>query len=63
MTKKEAVKILIQHASNDFKGVGCGIRSLPSEKQKKEATEAFIILWKYAYGWELDDSVRHQLGL
>jgi hypothetical protein len=55
MTKKEAIKTLIQSAHRDIRGSGMGYRST-SEEWREKVRQAIEMLWKDAYGWEMSES-------
>ena len=62
MTRKEALKVLIQSSARDIKGMGLGYRST-TEEWRIEVREAIEKMYKEAYDSECDKSVRYNLGL
>jgi hypothetical protein len=63
MTTRQALQILIYQASQNIKGVGCGIRSLPSDAEIEKLAEAIEKVWNRAYYGSLDNVQRYNLGL
>ncbi len=61
MTTKEALHVLIQHTMNDILGVGTGVRTLPSDKEKERARQAIQKIYKMAWGYELSDEEARRL--
>jgi len=51
MKLNEAISILLHHTRRDFVGAGRGVRSIPSEVEKKRAAEAIKRVWKRLYGF------------
>jgi len=60
---REAIIILIYHTSQNIKGVGCGIRTIPSDSEIERVAEAIEKVWPKVYGYPLDDIQRQNLGL
>ena len=54
MTKKEALKILIESSKRDIVGQGLGFRST-TEEWREKVRKAIRKMYKYAYGYELTD--------
>ena len=63
MTTRQALQILIEHTSQNIKGVGCGIRSIPSDNEIKMVATAIEKIWPKVYGYPLDNTQRLNLGL
>ena len=63
MTQAKAIQILIRHACRDAQGTGCGMRSLPSEAEMREITQAVEKMWPKAYAFPLGQSERYNLGI
>jgi len=55
MTKKEAIKILIESACRDIIGSGKGIRDTTNEWREK-VRQAIKKLWKEVYGRDMTES-------
>lgn len=63
MTQREALQVLIEHASRNCRGSGMGIRSLPNTKERKRVSEAIEKIWSKAYTWKMADSDKRNLGI
>lgn len=63
MTKRKALQILIEHASRDCVGTGCGIRTNPTEEQIILITQAVCKVYKDAFDREVDNNDLFNLGL
>ena len=49
VTRKKALMILIDHAAQNCQGVGCGIRTLPSETERMRVAQAVLKVWPQKY--------------
>jgi hypothetical protein len=63
VTKREALHILIHHAAASCAGVGCGIRTLPSDDEKRRVRDAIAKVYRDAYGREMEDTDQRNLNL
>lgn len=61
MTKKQAIRILIQAAARDVRGAGKGIRST-SDEWRKEVEEAVKVAYKMAEGVEPNKNTMFNFG-
>jgi len=53
MKKKEAIEILMNGAMQFSKGVGLGISTGITDKDRKEIWEAVHVIWPYLYGHKM----------
>lgn len=63
MKRKEALQILMEHAARDVRGVGCGVRPSPSEKERALVREAWAWAHAVVYGREADSHDFYNAGL
>ena len=61
MTRRQAIMILIDHASRNAKGGGLGYHVIPSDDELNKLSQAVVKVWPAAY--PLDSSVWFNLGL
>lgn len=62
MTKKQALKILIEAGCNDIRGSGMGFRST-SDEWRKKVSDAIRKLYKDAYGMNVTPNIEFNLRL
>lgn len=63
MTTRQAVRILIRHAAANVRGTAQGIRPAITDTERAEVREAVEHVFHDAFGREMDDSDRFNLGL
>jgi hypothetical protein len=64
MTFPEALRVLIAAAGRDCAGAGTGIRSLPSDAEKRRVRDAIVKVYPKAYGGrEARDADLRNLGI
>lgn len=63
MTKREALRILIEHACQNCAGCGVGIRSIPSFTEIERVREAIQKVWNEAYQYPFHESFFFNNGL
>ena len=56
MTKKQAIKILLDGALSYGRGVGLGISTGITSDKRKRIWEATHIIWPYLYGREMTEA-------
>lgn len=56
MTRKRALRVLIDEAAKSVAGTGVGIREAVSEKRTALVVSAIRKLHKEAFGWEVTSS-------
>lgn len=57
MQLKVAMKIVMEAATRDIRGQGCGIRT-NTEERRDQVREAYARVWLYVYGTEMRASDR-----
>lgn len=63
MTKREALRILIDHAVRDVAGTGCGIRAPLTNEEQRRVVEAMSVIWPQVYGYPLGDNDLFNRGI
>ena len=63
MTKKEAIEILMNMAVRFHNGVGLGISTGITEKDRNQIKEAVKFIWPYLYGHKITNSEWFNLGM
>lgn len=61
MTKKEAIRLLIEHAAKNCVGAGCGFHTVPSHDVQVDVSRAILKVWPESY--PIDRNVFRNLGL
>ncbi len=62
MTKKEALRTLIQSSCKDIIGTGMGVRST-SDEWRTKVQNAIVVIYKDAYGHSLGPNEAFNMGL
>jgi hypothetical protein len=63
MKLREAIAVLLEHTENDCHGAGCGIRSLPSQKEMLRVYAAAQRVWPTVFGYSIsDEEVKRRFG-
>jgi hypothetical protein len=63
MTKKRALRVVLEAALKYCEGSGVGLRSVYSDDRKRELIAAATKLWGDAYDWPLTEGHLSNFGL
>jgi hypothetical protein len=63
MTLRKALQVLIRNAAENQAGVGCGVRQLPADEERRLVAQAIEKVWSKAYTYPFGPSERANLRL
>lgn len=63
MTKKQALKVLIENAAANVAGAGCGLRAEVTRERQEVVRDAIAKWYESAYGFPLYKSALINMGL